>query len=319
MWKIRDQFKEDSDELRMVFVNTLKELMEDNKKIIAMDADLGTASGFSKIKDAFPEQFFEMGIAEANMIGVAAGMSLRGYIPFLHSFAPFASRRIGDQVFMAGAYSKNTLNIFGSDPGVCASQNGGTHTAFEDAGFYRSIPGAMVFDPADSVQLQWLIKELIPLNGVHYIRANRKKVLGIYEERSEFTIGKGNILRLGKDVLIVTSGLLIADALEAAAELEEQGISAEVIDMFTLKPLDTELIKSRAEGKRLVVTFENHSIINGLGSAVAEVMAEYGMPVPLNRIGVKDKVGQVGSMEYLKEEYGLTKDNVVKTILNPIR
>jgi transketolase len=319
MWKIREEFRNDSDELRMVFVNTLKELMKDNKNIVALDADLGTASGFSKIKDAYPEQFIEMGIAEANMVGVAAGMSLRGYVPFIHSFAPFASRRVGDQVFMAGVYSHNTLNIFGSDPGVCAAQNGGTHTSFEDAGFYRSLPGAMVFDPADSVQLKWLIRELVPLKGVHYIRASRKQVPDIYEEGSKFTIGKGNVLREGKDILIVTSGLLIVDAMEAAAELEGQGISVEVIDMFTLKPLDTEILKDEVERKKMVVTYENHSVINGLGSAVAEVMAEYGIAVPLKRIGINDKVGQVGGLEYLKREYGLTKDNVVRTILNAIK
>jgi transketolase len=316
MWKLRKEFRKGSDELRMVFVNTLKELMKDNKNIVALDADLGTASKFLKIKEDYPEQFIDMGIAEANMVGVAAGMSLRGYIPFLHSFAPFVSRRVGDQIFMAGAYSQNTLNIYGSDPGICATHNGGTHTSFEDAGFYRAIPGSMVFEPADSVQLSWLIRKLASLKGVHYIRASRKQVPDIYEEGSEFVIGKGNILREGKDILIITCGLLIADAMEAATELEKGGMSIEVIDMFTLKPLDTETLKREIEGKKMVVTFENHNVFNGLGSAVAEVMADDGIGVPLKRIGINDQVGQVGSLEYLKREYGLTKDNLIRTILD---
>lgn len=309
MWNVAENFNNEM-EMRRVFRETLEKMMDTNDKIMVLEADLGSASGFSKVKKSHPEQFLEMGISEANMVGVAAGMSMRGFIPFLHSFSPFVSRRVADQVFLEGAYAKNTLNIYGSDPGVCAAANGGTHTTFEDIAFYRAVPEAMVFDPADGVQLQWLLGELVKQRGLHYIRANRKNVPTIYQEGSTFTIGKGNVIRPGKDVLLISMGILLKDALMAAEELEKEGISVEVVDMFTIKPLDEELIRQEMQGKKGVITFENHNKMNGLGSAVAEVMAEEAAGIPLRRIGVEDRFGQVGSLEYLKRDYGLTSEHV---------
>lgn len=248
------------------------------------------------------------------MIGTAAGLSMLGYIPFVHSFCPFASRRVEDQVFLAGAYSKNTINIYSSDPGVCAATNGGTHTSFEDLAFMRALPEALVFDPADDVQLAWLIRELISRKGIHYIRASRKAAARIYENGSSFEIGKGNILKEGNTVLLISMGEVLHDALEAAYELEKQGISTEVIDMFTVKPLDKDLILKESQGKKLVITFENHSIINGLGSAVADVLAEHASQIPLRKIGICDQFGQVGSVGYLKTAYGLTKQHVIDEV-----
>lgn len=314
MWKLCDPKEGKSQELRLVFSSTLQDMMSENPDIIALDADLGGASSFLNIKKTHPKQFVDMGIAEANMIGTAAGLSMLGYIPYVHSFAPFASRRVEDQVFLAGAYSKNTINIYASDPGVCATTNGGTHTSFEDLAFMRSLPGAYVFDPADDVQLRWLIQELAELKGVHYIRASRKSADRIYAHGSDFVIGKGNVLKEGHDVLLVSMGEVLGDALRAARELEKEDISVEVIDMFTVKPLDEELIKKEVRGKKLIVTFENHSVINGLGSAVADVLAAYGLAVPLKKIGVEDQFGQVGSLSYLKEAYGLTKEHVITVI-----
>lgn len=309
MWNVAENFNNEM-EMRRVFRETLEKMMDTNDKIMVLEADLGSASGFSKVKKSHPEQFLELGISEANMVGVAAGMSMRGFIPFLHSFSPFVSRRVADQVFLEGAYAKNTLNIYGSDPGVCAAANGGTHTTFEDIAFYRAVPEAMVFDPADGVQLQWLLGELVKQRGLHYIRANRKNVPTIYQEGSTFTIGKGNVIRPGKDVLLISMGILLKDALMAAEELEKEGISVEVVDMFTIKPLDEELIRQEMQGKKGVITFENHNKMNGLGSAVAEVMAEEAAGIPLRRIGVEDRFGQVGSLEYLKRDYGLTPEHV---------
>lgn len=309
MWNVAENFN-NAMEMRRVFRETLEKMMDTNDKIMVLEADLGSASGFSKVKKSHPEQFLELGISEANMVGVAAGMSMRGFIPFLHSFSPFVSRRVADQVFLEGAYAKNTLNIYGSDPGVCAAANGGTHTTFEDIAFYRAVPEAMVFDPADGVQLQWLLGELVKQRGLHYIRANRKNVPTIYQEGSTFTIGKGNVIRPGKDVLLISMGILLKDALMAAEELEKEGISVEVVDMFTIKPLDEELIRQEMQGKKGVITFENHNKMNGLGSAVAEVMAEEAAGIPLRRIGVEDRFGQVGSLEYLKRDYGLTPEHV---------
>lgn len=319
MWKLKERDEKSSKEMRKVFVETLEDMMEKDPKVIALEADLGGASGFSKIKESYPRQFVDVGVAEANMIGVAAGLSMRGFIPYVHTFSPFASRRVADQVYLSGAYSKNTVNIYGSDPGICAAANGGTHTSFEDIAFYRAVPEAQVFAPADGVQLKWLIKELKGLKGVHYIRASRKAVDDIYEEGSEFEIGKGNVIREGKDVLLISMGEMLADAVRAADELEKDKISVEVIDMFTLKPMDAKLIVDRMKGKSLVITFENHNIYNGLGSAVAEIIAEQRQQIPLKRIGVRDQFGQVGSFEYLKEVYGLTVNNIIETIRNGLQ
>lgn len=319
MWKLSDDRDLEEKEMRVRFRETLEYLMGENNKVLAFEADLGAASSFSKIQDSYPDNYVQMGISEANMVGVAASTSMRGFIPYIHTFSPFASRRVADQVYLTGAYAHNTLNIFGSDPGVCAATNGGTHTTFEDIALYRAIPGAMVFDPADNVQLDWLIKEVATLKGVHYIRASRKAVSKIYKEGSKFEIGKGNVIRKGTNVLLITMGILINDALDAAIELEKEGISVEVVDMFTIKPLDSELIKTQLDGKKLVVTFENHNIINGLGSAVAEIMAETGSKIKLKRIGVEDRFGQVGSFEFLKKEYGLTKEHVKSAILDLVK
>ena len=314
MWTRLKEAPANVKEQRVVFVETLQSLMDENKKILALEADLGGASGFTKIRSSHPEQFVECGIAEANMIGVAAGMSLRGYVPFVHTFAPFATRRVGDQLFLAGAYSYNTLNIYASDPGICVATNGGTHTSFEDISFMRAIPNAMVFDPADGVQLQWLIRELAGMTGVHYIRTTRKDIAPIYEPGSTFEIGKGNILQEGSDVLLISMGSTLADTLKAAEQLEAEGISVEVIDMFTIKPLDRDLIIREAAGKKLIVTVENHSVIGGLGSCVAEVLAELPAHAPLKRVGVNDKFGQVGPMSYLKKVFHLTAEDVVATV-----
>lgn len=314
MWKLREKIEPGPREMRKVFVETLGEMMEEDKKIMALDADLGGASGFCSLKKSHPEQFVDVGIAEANMMGIAAGMSMRGFIPYVHTFSPFASRRVADQVFLAGAYSGNTIHIYGSDPGICAAANGGTHTTFEDIAIYRAMPQTMIFAPADAVQLQWLIREIKPLAGVHYIRANRKTVADIYAPGSSFQIGKGNVVKEGKDVVLISMGELLSDAIAAAMDLEEDGISVEVIDMFSIKPFDTELIQKEIVGKSMVVTFENHSVYNGLGSAVAEAMAEKGAGIPLRRIGIRDRFGQVGDFEYLKEAYGLTAKRVKDVI-----
>ncbi len=312
MWKLAEQKKEQ--EMRKVFVQTLEEMMDENKKVIALEADLGGASGFAKMKDSHPEQFIDVGIAEANMVGIAAGLSMRGFVPFMHTFGPFAARRACDQIFLEGAYAGNTMNIYGSDPGVCAATNGGTHTTMEDVAIMRTIPGVEVFDPADGTQLHWLLHELETRKGVHYIRTTRKTMPDIYEAGSKFEIGKGNLIREGFDVLFVTMGLALQPTLDAAEELEKEGIKADVIDMFTVEPLDVELLKKQIPGKRLVVTVENHSITNGLGSAVAEVLAEGAYGVPLKRIGSQRMFGQVGSLDYLMKAYGLTKENIVEVV-----
>lgn len=314
MWQLLRELPEKAPEQRVVFYTTLEELIDEGKRVIVLEADLGGASGSTRIRKSHPERYVECGIMEANMIGVAAGLSMRGFVPFAHTFAPFASRRIADQLFLEGAYAHNTMNIYASDPGVCAAQNGGTHTTFEDISIMRAIPGVEVFDPADGVQLKWLVRELADRKGVHYIRTTRKNIMPVYAEGSTFEIGKGNVIRNGSDVLLISMGTVLEDTLRAADQLSAQGVSAEVIDMFTVKPLDRDLILQEMAGKRLIVTCENHSVIGGLGGSVAEVLTETDKHPPLRRVGVQDRFGQVGSLQYLKQDYCLTAETIVKTV-----
>lgn len=314
MFQLAENRQEAGRELRDCVVETLQELMKDDDKITALEADLGGASGFTKIKKTNPERFIQCGIAEANMMGVAAGLSLTGFKAFTHTFAPFATRRVFDQLFLSGAYAGNTINVYGSDPGFSVASNGGTHTAWEDVALIREIPGAVICDPADDVQMEWIIKEFLKMEGIHYVRSNRKAVRNVYKKGSSFKIGQGNILKEGKDILIIAAGQLVSEALDCAEELEKEGYSVEVIDMFTIKPLDEKLLIKEAKGKSKIVTIENHSIYGGLGSAVSEVIAENGISVPVKRIGVKEKFGQVGTAEFLQEEFGLTAKQIKETI-----
>lgn len=314
MFQLAENRQEAGRELRDCVVETLQELMKDDDKITALEADLGGASGFTKIKKTNPERFIQCGIAEANMMGVAAGLSLTGFKPFTHTFAPFATRRVFDQLFLSGAYAGNTINVYGSDPGFSVASNGGTHTAWEDVALIREIPGAVICDPADDVQMEWIIKEFLKMEGIHYVRSNRKAVRNVYKKGSSFKIGQGNILKEGKDILIIAAGQLVSEALDCAEELEKEGYSVEVIDMFTIKPLDEKLLIKEAKGKSKIVTIENHSIYGGLGSAVSEVIAENGISMPVKRIGVKEKFGQVGTAEFLQEEFGLTAKQIKETI-----
>lgn len=314
MFQLAENRQEAGRELRDCVVETLQELMKDDDKITALEADLGGASGFTKIKKTNPERFIQCGIAEANMMGVAAGLSLTGFKPFTHTFAPFATRRVFDQLFLSGAYAGNTINVYGSDPGFSVASNGGTHTAWEDVALIREIPGAVICDPADDVQMEWIIKEFLKMEGIHYVRSNRKAVRNVYKKGSSFKIGQGNILKEGKDILIIAAGQLVSEALDCAEELEKEGYSVEVIDMFTIKPLDEKLLIKEAKGKSKIVTIENHSIYGGLGSAVSEVIAENGISVPVKRIGVKEKFGQVETAEFLQEEFGLTAKQIKETI-----
>lgn len=314
MFQLAENRQEAGRELRDCVVETLQELMKDDDKITALEADLGGASGFTKIKKTNPERFIQCGIAEANMMGVAAGLSLTGFKPFTHTFAPFATRRVFDQLFLSGAYAGNTINVYGSDPGFSVASNGGTHTAWEDVALIREIPGAVICDPADDVQMEWIIKEFLKMEGIHYVRSNRKAVRNVYKKGSSFKIGQGNIVKEGKDILIIAAGQLVSEALDCAEELEKEGYSVEVIDMFTIKPLDEKLLIKEAKGKSKIVTIENHSIYGGLGSAVSEVIAENGISVPVKRIGVKEKFGQVGTAEFLQEEFGLTAKQIKETI-----
>jgi len=299
--------------MRDVYYQTLIELAKKNDQIVILDADLMSSMGMIPFLKAFPERTFNCGVQEANMIGVAAGLSATGKIPFAHTFGPFATRRCYDQVFLSGAYTKSNIRITGSDPGITAAYNGGTHMPFEDLGIMRNIPEMTIITPTDSIMLKNIIKQVAELFGMFYIRLLRKSAIKIYEADQSFEIGKAIKLKEGKDITIVTNGIMVAEALNAAYILEERGISARILDMFTLKPIDKEAIINCAKETGAIVTAENHNIINGLGSAVAEVLVE-NIPIPMERIGVKDLFGEVGPVDYLKERFELTANDIVKKV-----
>lgn len=302
-------------EMRIAFSDTLNELMEHNQSIFALEADLGSASSFNQIEKQHPKQFCNVGIAEANMMGIACGLALQGFIPFVHTFAPFATRRALDQIYLTGVYSDGNLKLFGSDPGMCAATNGGTHTTFEDIAIMASLPHTMVFDPADEVQLEWLIKTIAPLKGVHYIRANRKMIPRLYQSGSQFEIGKANLIKEGTDALIMSSGDLLHDAFQCALELEQVGIHVGVIDAFSLKPFDTELLIEWSNKVEHIITYENHNVRGGLGSIVASILATQKTHAQLTMMGIVEQTGEVGSFDDLKKHFGLTMDDLKKTIL----
>jgi len=296
--------------MRDAYCATLLQLASENDRVVVLDADLMSSMGMVPFLAKYPEKTFNVGIQEANMIGVAAGLSATGLIPFAHTFGPFASRRCYDQIFLSVGYSKLNVRIVGSDPGITAAFNGGTHMPFEDLGILRNIPNITILEPVDTVMLKDLLVQTAGKYGLFYIRLLRKNAVKIYEEGSTFEIGKGVTLKEGKDVTIISTGIMVKEALDAAEMLGMEGISAKVINMFTLKPIDKELIIKSAEETGAIVTAENHSIINALGSAVAEVLGE-NKPVPLERVGVKDLFGEVGPVTYLRERFELTSEEIV--------
>ena len=299
--------------MRDAYVDTLIELAGKDERVIAIDADLMLAMGIKRFAEQFPERAINCGVQEANMYGVSAGLSVMGFIPFAHTFACFASRRACDQIFMSCAYAGLNVKVIGSDPGITATINGGTHMPFEDMGIMRVIPTMTVIEPTDSVMIRDIICQTASVYGMHYIRLVRRFATKIYEDGSTFTIGKAVTLRDGKDATIIACGFCVAEAITAAKILQGKGFSVGVLDMFTIKPVDKEAIIAAAESTGAIVTAENHNIINGLGSAVAEVLGE-NCPVPLERVGVRDEFGQVGPLNFLKEHYGLDAATIVARV-----
>lgn len=297
-------------ELRKVLADELRSMMEENRNIIYMEADLGGALGTGDLFYDFPGQAVNVGIMEANMVGAAAGMSVKGKIPFVHSFGTFASRRCADQAFLSGCYNGANVRILGSDPGISAEANGGTHMPLEDMAIYRAFPGMTVLDIAEPNLFRYALRETAKRYGMFYLRFPRKQRDAYYDTES-FEIGKANVLRAGKDVTIAASGIEVTEALKAAEELKREGIEAEVIDVFTVKPIDEACICASAVKTGAVVTAENHNVIGGLGSAVAEVLAEH-VPCPMKRVGVRDRFGEVGDLSYLSEQFGLTKESIIQ-------
>lgn len=310
-YTVRNTFEKSAVEMRKVYTDTLIDMARKNDKICILDADLVGSSGVKAFFKEFPERAIDCGIQEANMIGVAAGLSAVGMVPYAHSFAPFATRRVLDQIFISCSYAKNNVRIVGTDPGVTAAYNGGTHMPFEDMGCLMSIPEITLIEPADTVQLEWVIRELENTHGVYYIRLLRKNAMEIYEPGSKFEFGKAPVVRDGNDVAIVASGIMLHEAIKAADELAKEGISAAVLNAFTWKPLDNETIPAYAKKCGAIVTAENHNVIGGLGSAVAHCLA-MNCPTPMEMVGVQDIFGEVGTEDYLRNRFDLTAAEIVK-------
>ena len=305
------EWKREDIEMRKAYCDTLIELAGENPNIVVMDADLMGAMGTKPFAAKFPGQCVNCGIQEANMIGVAAGLSALGKVPFAHTFGVFATRRVCDQVFMSAAYARLNVKIVGSDPGITAALNGGTHMPFDDMGIMRGMPSVTVLEPTDATLLRWMMRTIAGEFGVHYMRLLRKNSVKIYEEGSTFEIGRMVRLAEGKDATIIASGFCVAESLKAAEMLKEKGISVRVLDSFTWKPLDEDAVREAAAQTGAIVTAENHSVVHGLGSAVASVLSKTG-PVPVEMIGVQDEFGEVGPADYLAERFALTAPHIAR-------
>ncbi len=313
MYQVKPVFEKEAREMRAVYCQTLQELARENDRICILDADLVGSSGVKPFFQEFPDRAVDCGIQENNMIGVAAGLSAAGMIPFAHSFGPFASRRCVDQIFISCAYAKANVRIVGSDPGVTAAYNGGTHMPFEDMGTLMSIPKITLVEPTDSVQLRWLLQTLEKEYGVYYIRLLRKNAVGVFEEGSQFQLGRFARLREGTDAAVVCSGIMVGEALKAAALLEGEGVQIAVLNAFTWKPMDDETLAEYARSCGCVVTAENHNILGGLGSAVANSLSR-SCPVPVEMVGVEDEFGEVGTEDFLRRRFDLTAEHIVRAV-----
>lgn len=299
----------DSRAMKDVYIETLIKLAEEDQRIVVLDADLMHSNSTIRFMETYPGRAINVGVQEANMIGTAAGLAATGKIPFTHTFSCFNTRRALDQIYMSVAYAKLNVKVVGTDPGITAAYNGGTHMPLEDMGVVRGIPTMTVIEPVDNVMMEALVKDIAYLDGPVYLRVNRKEPVQIYAPGTEFEIGKGKVLTEGDDLTLIASGIMVAESLKAAELLEQKGIRARVVNIFTVKPIDQELIVKCAQETGAIVTCENHNVINGLGSAVAEVLAE-NCPVPMERVGVQDLFGEVGSVDYLQKRFAMTAEDI---------
>ena len=317
--KLIGKHEKDSRACRDGLALTLNELMAEDKSIVYVDCDLMGCVNTKQLLKNYPERTFEAGIAEGNAAGVSAGLAATGKKVFLHSFGTFTSRRIYDQIYMSAAYAGLSVRVLGSDAGVTAAFNGGTHMPLEDAAMYLSIPEATVLDPCDYDQLASITRGLVNVEGVSFTRFVRKDVIRIYDEGSEFQIGKGVVLHesAGDQATIITSGIMVDEALKAYEALAAEGIAVRVIDMFTWKPLDEELVVKAAKDTGAIITAENHNVTCGLGSVVANCLAK-NCPTVQEFVGVQDLFGQVGPQDFLMDTYGLRAANIVEAVKKAI-
>ena len=294
---------------RDAYGEALAELGAVNENIVVLEADLSKSTKTSDFKKVYPERFFNMGIAEQNMIGTAAGFAAAGKTPFASTFAVFAAGRAYDQIRNSIAYPNLNVKIAATHAGLTVGEDGGSHQMLEDIALMRALPNMTVIVPADGIETKQVIKAAAELEGPVYIRLGRPKVPVLFGDDYKFEIGKGVVLKEGTDVTLIGTGIMVSKAMEATELLAAEGISAAVVNISTIKPLDAELIITQAQKTGAVVTCEEHTICGGLGSAVAEVLVE-NCPVPMARVGVEDKFGESGLPDELLEKYGLSASNI---------
>lgn len=298
---------------RESYGNALVELGQENPNVVVLDADLAAATKTGMFKKAFPERHIDCGIAECNMIGIAAGLAAAGMTPFASSFAMFAAGRAFEQVRNSVGYPHLNVKIGATHGGISVGEDGATHQCCEDIALMRTIPGMTVIVPSDDIEAKAAVKAAAEMEGPVYMRFGRLAVPVINDEDYKFEIGKGKVLREGTDVAIIANGLCVAESLDAAEKLAAEGINAQVINMATVKPLDTELVLEAAKATGKVVTVEEHSVIGGLGSAVCDVLSEQ-LPTPVLKIGVNDVFGHSGPAVELIKEFGLDGDSIAAKV-----
>ena len=299
---------------REAYGKALAALANTNENVVVLDADLSKSTKTADFKAVAPEKFFNMGIAEGNMMGVAAGLSTCGKVPFVSTFAMFAAGRAFEQIRNSICYPKLNVKVCATHAGLTVGEDGASHQAIEDISLMRGVPNMVVINPADDIETEAAIKAVAEMEGPCYVRLGRMAVSRVNDEANyNFVIGKGITLAEGNDVAIIATGIMVEAALEAKEELAKEGINARVINIHTIKPIDEELIIKAAKETGVIVTAEEHSVIGGLGSAVAEVVSE-NCPVPVLRVGVKDTFGESGKPNELLEKYGLTSNDIVNKV-----
>ena len=297
---------------RESYGSALKELAENGAdNIVVLDADLSAATKTAIFKKAFPERHINCGIAESNMMCVAAGLSTMGFVPFASSFAMFAAGRAFEQIRNSIGYPHLNVKIGATHAGISVGEDGASHQCCEDFALMRSIPGMVVICPADDVEARQAVKAAYKYDGPVYLRFGRLAVPVFHSEDYKFEIGKGELVKEGGDVTIIANGLMVAEAIEAGKQLEKDGINAEIINIATIKPLDKELVAASARKTGKVITVEEHNIVGGLGEAVCSALSEE-YPVPVKRIGINDEFGHSGPAKDLLKQFGLSAENIVK-------
>lgn len=300
---------------RQSYGETLVELGKVNEKIVVLDADLSEATKTSLFKKEFPNRFFDMGIAEQDMLSTSAGMATCGQIPYASTFAMFATGRAYDQIRNSICYPKLNVKICATHAGVTVGEDGATHQMLEDISMMRTLPNMTVMCTSDDLQTRWAVKEIAKYNGPVYLRLCRLATPVIYDENQKFEIGKGVQIGDGTDATVIAMGVTVSQALKAKEELEKDGINIRVIDMHTIKPIDKDLIIKCAKETKKIITIEDHSIIGGLGTAVCEVLAE-NYPTKVIRMGIKDTFGKSGKAEELLKYFKLTATDIVEICKN---